>query len=843
MANLANLTIPITKRAQQPDGSVIIEGPITDDSLDLDRQIVDAASAAKALQNWFDEYANVRQQHSPILAPAGKGISLKFVDGVPWLKAHILEPTAVKLVNARVYQAYSIGIGDGRLDTSPAARKRAPEGVLYPTLVNEVSVVDYPANVHMGKFMIAKRKDGAVRDVAKVKVAKSLRGLEGDSLVEALKSVHAGEIVHTASSEKEANELIGAQFSPSDYEADGNVIRAKRQMDPNVGGGVDRDKIPGKDFAGKNRSFPIVTPGDVSDAASSIGRAGPDNYTPDKLKARIIAIAQRKGPEFVSELPKKWRSEMGKAKAKKAPGSKKPFPGAAPPFKGKGDETATDDTATTKPPKKNKKGTKATKGEIPEVDQKVTEDLEETHTALTQAQAGPTQEQIAAAQYALNTAQLNLQSAQQSQANTVSQDQLSVQQAEQALASAQSAYTSAVQQLNADSAVATPSASGAPVATPNPTKIAQDQAAVAQAAQAIQTAQLGVQSAQQKAASAEQQAATQVASAQNALSAAQNTYTTNTTPSQTAIQSAQQAVVTAQQNLTANQDRLAAAKTQQGDSLAQARQSLASAETNAASSTGPQSAATIASDEAAVSSAKQNLSNAQTTAAHTTLTAPADGQIVAVNVEPGTIAPTGWAITMQSTALEATASFAETSVVGLKVGQPASVTVTAPDVTVPGTVSSIQPVGTSSGSNSVVTFTVTVSLGDPPATVLSGMSASVAVTTAQAQNVVTVPAIAVIGSSGNYEVRVLDSAGKEQAVPVQVGLMSTSLAQIESGINAGETVVIGTVSALNSSTTTSGGFGGIGGIGGGFRPADRTTTGGGTRTTTGGAGAGGAGQP
>lgn len=392
MANLANLTIPITKRAQQPDGSVIIEGPITDDSLDLDRQIVDAASAAKALKEWFDEYANVRQQHSPILAPAGKGVSLKFVDGVPWLKAHIIEPTAVKLVNARVYQAYSIGIGDGTLDTSPAARKRAPEGVLYPTLVNEVSVVDYPANVHMGKFMIAKRKDGAVRDVAKVKVAKSLRGLEGDSLVEALKSVHAGAIVHTASSEKEANELIGAQFSPSDYEVDGNVIRAKRQMDPNVGGGVDRDKIPAKDFAGKNRSFPIVTPGDVSDAASSIGRAGPDNYTPDKLKARIIAIAQRKGPEFVSELPKKWRSEMGKAKAKKAkkaPGSKKPFPGAAPPFKGKGDETATDetttdDTATTKPSKKAKK---AKKGEIPEVDQKVTEDLEETHTALTQAQA------------------------------------------------------------------------------------------------------------------------------------------------------------------------------------------------------------------------------------------------------------------------------------------------------------------------------------------------------------------------------------------------------------------------------------------------------------------------
>ena len=97
---LAYLTFPITKRTSQADGSVIVEGPVTDDSLDLDGQIVDAAYAAKSLQEWFDEYANVRQQHSPILAPAGKGISLTFKNGVPWLKAKIIEPTAIKLVLA-----------------------------------------------------------------------------------------------------------------------------------------------------------------------------------------------------------------------------------------------------------------------------------------------------------------------------------------------------------------------------------------------------------------------------------------------------------------------------------------------------------------------------------------------------------------------------------------------------------------------------------------------------------------------------------------------------------------------------------------------------------------------
>lgn len=86
----------------------------------------------------------------------------------------------------------------------------------------------------------------------------------------------------------------------------------KKKMDPDVGGGVDRDKIPAEDFAGKNRSFPIVTPGDVSDAASSIGRAGDDNYPADKLKANIIAIAKRKGAKFVAELPKAWQDDAKK---------------------------------------------------------------------------------------------------------------------------------------------------------------------------------------------------------------------------------------------------------------------------------------------------------------------------------------------------------------------------------------------------------------------------------------------------------------------------------------------------------------------------------------------------
>ena len=86
----------------------------------------------------------------------------------------------------------------------------------------------------------------------------------------------------------------------------------KRNFDRGVGGGTDRDKMPSGDFAGpKNkqgkRTFPIKTPKDVHDAAGLAGHAA----NPDKVRKRITAIAHRKGPSFVAQLPKSWTS--GKA--------------------------------------------------------------------------------------------------------------------------------------------------------------------------------------------------------------------------------------------------------------------------------------------------------------------------------------------------------------------------------------------------------------------------------------------------------------------------------------------------------------------------------------------------
>jgi multidrug efflux pump subunit AcrA (membrane-fusion protein) len=83
------------------------------------------------------------------------------------------------------------------------------------------------------------------------------------------------------------------------------------------------------------------------------------------------------------------------------------------------------------------------------------------------------------------------------------------------------------------------------------------------------------------------------------------------------------------------------------------------------------------------------------------------------------------------------------------------------------------------------------------------MSAEIAVTTASATNVLAVPAIALgTATDGTYTVQVLDASGQPQSVAVDVGLISTSLAEITSGLTEGTAVVTGTASDRTSSGTT-----------------------------------------
>jgi macrolide-specific efflux system membrane fusion protein len=206
---------------------------------------------------------------------------------------------------------------------------------------------------------------------------------------------------------------------------------------------------------------------------------------------------------------------------------------------------------------------------------------------------------------------------------------------------------------------------------------------------------------------------------------------------------------------------------------------------------------------------------------HATLVAPADGIVTVVNLTVGANAPTADAIDMASTTYEVTANVVESDVSSLKVGQAAAVTVSSINADLTGTVTAIAPVAETSTTGGVVNYAVTVSLNSPPATLRPGMTADVTVTTASATGVLAVPAAAIRGTSDAYNVLVLTAAGTAESRPVTVGLMTSSLVEIKSGLNAGEVVVTGTSSPQRAGTTTGapgGGFtvpGGGGGLGGG----------------------------
>jgi membrane fusion protein, macrolide-specific efflux system len=206
------------------------------------------------------------------------------------------------------------------------------------------------------------------------------------------------------------------------------------------------------------------------------------------------------------------------------------------------------------------------------------------------------------------------------------------------------------------------------------------------------------------------------------------------------------------------------------------------------------------------------------------VTAPAAGVVTTVNIATGADVPSGAAITVASSDYEVTAEVVETDIASMKLQQAARVTVSAIGADLDGTVTAIAPTastGSSGSTTSVVSYAVTVALANPPVTLRPGMTADVTITTASASGVLAVPAAALRGSNDNYTVLVMTSAGTPEAHPVTVGLITSSLVEIKTGLTAGDVVVTGTSSTQRTTTGTGGGGagtfvvpGGGGGVGG-----------------------------
>lgn len=336
---LTYVSFPIEKTETTADGNVIVYGKATDGSVDSDEQIVDTDFSAKAISDWLATGANVRVQHNAQRDPAGVGIETNVgAEGETWVKSLVVEPVAKALVNCGALRAYSVGIARPKIVRDAVARG----GRIVDGEIVEISLVDRPANKNCGIQLVkAAGEDGHAEFTGKAFGEHELitKGLGAPS-APASTAFSPADLAKLLKHREVAEQRVTGGDTVDVYplmNADPLVV--KRDVDPNVGGGVDRDKIPAEDFAGRDRSFPIVKPGDVQDAAASIGRAGPDNYTSDELRQRITSIAERKGPQFVAQLPESWTSPASKAE--------KPFGGnAAKPFGSETDETADEDSET-----------------------------------------------------------------------------------------------------------------------------------------------------------------------------------------------------------------------------------------------------------------------------------------------------------------------------------------------------------------------------------------------------------------------------------------------------------------------------------------------------------------
>ena len=310
-----------------------IVGKATDGTVDADRQIVDPEWSAVALKEWAATNANVRMAHDP-KRPVGKGKDVQVTTDGHYVKSLICDPLAKHFIRTGVLGDYSVGISMPHIKFGPHKtldpRGEATGGIITGrpdglSKIAELSVVDRGSNFH-SKFQITRKSAGGGDDfgftgamvgsqeeitkaappglLAKVTgnglltkdaaPAWDFEGIQRGSMTD-LGTYAQGDLSITFTPADMAR-LVQAKFVEKHYdELARQAAVEKRDFDPNVGGGVDRDKLPAEDFAGKDRSFPIKTQADVSDALQSIGRAGDDNYDAATLRSNIIRIARRKG--------------------------------------------------------------------------------------------------------------------------------------------------------------------------------------------------------------------------------------------------------------------------------------------------------------------------------------------------------------------------------------------------------------------------------------------------------------------------------------------------------------------------------------------------------------------
>ncbi len=255
--------------------------------------------------------------------------------------------------------------------------------------------------------------------------------------------------------------------------------------------------------------------------------------------------------------------------------------------------------------------------------------------------------------------------------------------------------------------------------------------------------------------------------------------------------------------------------------LTAAKETLADLEDSDASDTAIAAAeATVEVKRNAVAAAKENLEEA-------TLTAPFAGIVATVTIAEGDSVGSGStgstggsgaaasgtasssstssaAITLISKGTFTVSTSVSNSDVGaIKKGLQATVTATGASDPVFGTVTSVGVVASSSStSGGSATFPVEIRITGTHTDLLAGSSATVAITTAQLTDVISVPTQAITTTDGRTTVtRLVD--GREVETTVTIGDVIGSATVITEGLSEGDQVIVSTFRAAQASTTSS----------------------------------------
>ncbi|MGA2081428.1 MAG: efflux RND transporter periplasmic adaptor subunit [Holophaga sp.] len=221
-----------------------------------------------------------------------------------------------------------------------------------------------------------------------------------------------------------------------------------------------------------------------------------------------------------------------------------------------------------------------------------------------------------------------------------------------------------------------------------------------------------------------------------------------------------------------------------------------------------------------VDQARADLAGATDTVNKTLITAPMDGIVTGKHIELGETAVIGLQnqpgtvlLTISDMSLvEAEMEVDEASIPGVKVGQPAQVRIDAyPNQVFPGVVTEVggSPI-VQANANEAVKFKVKVQIKQPPLTIKPGLSAQADIFTGSREQVLAVPIQALVvkdrlprpgekldpGAPREEEGVFVLEHGRARFRPVQAGLMGDLTVEVVSGLQGGESLIVGPFKAL-----------------------------------------------